>query len=216
MFRIFLLLTTLLPPLHAALIYDNSASDSGDTIFFSTGPYTGIGDQVTMGGTDRRSTTASVQFYNAGSAGTFDATLRFYGIGVPIGAPLFVDFLVAGINAPELDIFTVSFDTGSVIVPEEFVFLVSVSNVASGLDLGLNLYRAPVTTGDSSTSFVIVKTSSFSQLAAGTDSNLFFQLQAEDVPSLTGSAPQAEVPEPSSVLLSALGIVSLAGIRRRM
>ena len=37
----------------ATIVYDNTAKDTLITYFYSTGPYIGIGDAITLGGTDR-------------------------------------------------------------------------------------------------------------------------------------------------------------------
>jgi len=59
----------------AGTVYDNTITDTFNTVFYSTGPYAQIGDLVTLGGVDRILTAASVQFYNNGDTGTFSAIL---------------------------------------------------------------------------------------------------------------------------------------------
>ena len=61
----------------AGTIYNNTSTDTLVTYFYSTGPYTLIGDSISLGGADRTLTDASIQFFNQGSAGTFSATLTF-------------------------------------------------------------------------------------------------------------------------------------------
>ena len=81
----------------ATTVYSNITTDTFGTVFYSTGPYTQIGDQITLSGTDRAASSASVQLYNnGGSAGTFDATLRFFNVGSPVGGQLGGNFSLTG------------------------------------------------------------------------------------------------------------------------
>jgi hypothetical protein len=63
----------------AVLVYSNTTTDTFNTLLYSTGPFTEIGDQITLAGTERLAQSAQVLFFSVGSAsGTFDATLRLY------------------------------------------------------------------------------------------------------------------------------------------
>jgi len=73
--------------LHASTVYSNTTTDTGGTVFFSTGPYVQIGDNITLAGTERSANSATAEFFNGGSgSGTFDATLRFFNAGSPVGS----------------------------------------------------------------------------------------------------------------------------------
>jgi hypothetical protein len=160
----------------ATTVYSNTATDTLNTSFFSSGPYLGLGDQILLAPGDRLTTDATVQFFNNGSSGTFDAILRLYQVGSPVGAQIGTDFLATGISAPSLGVFNVVFDTGSTLVPDELVFVVFLSNVSSGVDLGLNMFEPP-TIGSSDNTFAMANGGSFTQLLTQNE-NVFFELNA--------------------------------------
>jgi len=60
-------------PALATIVYDDTTTDTGDTLAYVANGFTQIGDQVHLAGTDRLATSATVQFFNFGAAGTFDA-----------------------------------------------------------------------------------------------------------------------------------------------
>lgn len=198
-------------PAQAAIVYDNTAADSLETVFFSVGPYSEIGDSIVLGGTERRLTEASVQFFNAGGEGTFDATLQFYLAGVPVGAPQGGGYTVSGVFAPQLAIIDLTFSNLSLdVTVDELVFTISIASADSVLDLGLNLFDPPFSPGSSETNSLIVADSQgqFSSPSAGTNSNPYFRLLAEN-------AGTSEVPEPSTWVLTAGGAALLAALRAR-
>jgi hypothetical protein len=160
----------------ATTVYSNTTTDTFDTVFFSAGPYSGIGDQVLLAPGDRLTTDATVQFFNNGSTGTFDARLRLYQVGSPVGAQIGTDFLATGISAPSLGVFNVVFNTGSTLVPDQLVFMVFLSNVSSGVDVGLNMFEPP-TIGASDNTFAVINTGSFAQISTPNE-NVFFELNA--------------------------------------
>lgn len=194
-------------PAWSAPVYDNSTTDTLNTYFYSVGAYTEIGDAVTLGGTDRTLTDAAVQFYNNGSStGTFDATLRFYSLAQnPLGS-----FQNVGLTIGGLDILTVTFPSLNLTVPEQFIFTVAVSNVAAGLDLGLNAFEPP-SVGQSDSQSIMVDDGT--GLAPGATAsglgNLYFVANA------TTPGPN-RVLEPSMMGLVAVAfVVGSAVIRRR-
>jgi len=200
-----------LPQAEAAIVYDNTAADSLQTIFFGDGPYSEIGDSIVLGGSERRLTDATVQFYNSGGEGTFDATLQFYLAGVPVGAPWGSGYSVTGILAPEFGVFDVTFSNLALDFPaDDLVFTISIGNADSVLYLGLNLFDPPFSPGTSDTSFLIVADDQgqFSTPAAGDYSNPYFRLQAV-------SADTSAVPEPNTWALAATGAALLAALRAR-
>lgn len=202
LYRWFLLLATLTPGLSAGLVYDNSTADSGDSVFFSVGPYTEIGDRITLGGTNRLANEATVELYNGGSDGNFNATLRFYLPGSPVGAVLGV-FSLIDLFAASGSVFQITFTGLNLTIPDEMIFTLAVSDADSGVDLGVNLYDPPGSIGESATNFLIVRDGTFSALPAGVNSNVYFQLDASEVPT-------ADVPEPSTVILTAAALCVLA------
>ena len=63
--------------LPAAIVNDNTTTDTFMTYYYSANGATQLGDSVTLGGAGRVLTSASVEFYNrAKTGGTFDSTLR--------------------------------------------------------------------------------------------------------------------------------------------
>ena len=68
-------------------IYNNTTTDTGDTLSYAANGFVQIGDQLQLAGTDRLATLARVQFFNDGQAGSFDATLRLFSVGaIPLQA----------------------------------------------------------------------------------------------------------------------------------
>lgn len=190
----------------AVTVYGNVTTDTGNTVFYSTGVYSEIGDRIQLSGTERSGTTASAQYYNFGSAGSFDATLTFYGItgGNPgVGASL-GSFTTSGfIDANALVV--TSWTLGGFALPEELVFTVTVSNLQGGVDLGLTVFDPP-TIGSSSGQFLIVKgNTGFAQASlGGGQDNVYFRLDAVSA-----------VPEFGTAGLMCLGMLSVFGIRSR-
>lgn len=188
-------------PAQAAIIYDNGAVGTPETVFYSVGPYTEVGDRIQLGGTARAATRATVELYNAGLAGSFDAVLRFYQWGAPVGASIGPEYLLAGVTAPEGLDFQVSFETFGLVVPDDLVFTLEVRNQTAGVDLGVNLY------GNSVPAEFVVKGGSYSTQAGVDASDLFFVLEAE------GGA--AAVPEPATWLAMGAGLAVIGWRRRR-
>jgi hypothetical protein len=187
-----------------AFIYSNTSTDTGHTITYASGPYTEIGDQITLGPGSRFATLATVQFYNDGSNdGNFDATLMLFDVGSPVGS-LIASSTVTQVYAPLGGIsgFNVNFPNLNVTVPDNLIFTVSVANLTSGLDLGLDMFEPP-TIGSSDNTFAIFNQSGYTQIPTASE-NVFFQLQS--------------APEPSAVLLLAAGLCAFAALpwlRRR-
>lgn len=204
---IFLLLLLAAPLAPAAQIYVNSANDIGQSIFWSSG-WDELGDQITLAGTERSVTSAELQLFNLGSAGTFDATLRFYNVGSPVGSGL-GEFTLTSLAAPDLTltggVFNLLFSLGGVTLPDDVIFTLEVFNPSNGVDLGLNLFDPPVL-GSSDSGFAIRRQGSSFSLEAGADLNYYLVLDADS---------GAGVPEPSSIWLAVGGIVfSLGAVRR--
>ena len=203
---IFLLGLLAAATLPAASIYLNSTNDTSNAFLYSFGPFTELGDQILLGGTDRQAQSATVQFFDNGSDGTFDATLRFFNVGSPVGLQIGGSFTVTGISIVSGDVATVTFpDLGSLVIPDSVIFMVSVGNLSTpDLDLGLSQFN-PATLGSSDPAFFITNDgSSFAQTSSGTSTdNFFFTLDA--------TSPVAGVPEPDTGFMAAVGL-ALAGI----
>jgi hypothetical protein len=179
----------------AALLYDNTAVDTFNTLFYSVGPYNGIGDQVVLA-TPGVAATAQLQFFNAGHPGTFDVELRLYEAGTPVG-PQLGSFTQAGVASTGLDVIDVLFHLGGLTLPQEIVFVAAVQ-ASGGMDLGLNLFEPP-SVGVSDNTFLIVDTGII-ETAVSSNENLYFQITA--------------VPEPSTLSLLGAGL-AVAGVWRR-
>lgn len=208
-----LVLVSLLAPiaLHATIVFSNTTNDTGNTFLYSFGPYVEIGDQIALVSTQRAANTAVTQFFNnGGSAGTFDATLRFFQVGAPVGAQIGGSFTATGNSIASLGVLNVSWALGGLVLPDNVIFTLSVSNLTGSPDLGLDLFDAP-TVGTSSNAFFIAAKSGpiYSQVSSGdvpADSNVYFSLDAS----------AASVPEPGTMLLTLLALPAFALARRRL
>jgi len=187
------------PRLLASLLYDNTSMDTGDTLLYSVGPYIALGDQIQMVSAGN-ATQAMVQLFNNGGAGTFDAELDFFEVGSPVGSFLGSASLT-GISSVGLDVLNLTFNLGAgIMLPQDLVWTVSVSNASTGMDLGVDFYEPP-TVGSSDNSFMIAATSgpSYSQLTTNSE-DVFFQV--------SGTA-QSSTPEASSLVLMTGGLLFL-------
>jgi len=208
MMKASILLVNLLAPiaLHASAVYSNTTTDTGGTVFYSTGPYVQIGDNITLAGTERSANSATAEFFDGGTgSGTFDATLRFFNAGSPVGAQIGA-FTVTGTAITSGNVVDVTWNLGGLVLPTNVIFTISESNVASGLDLGFTLFEPP-TVGSSSNQFYIVSTNgtTYSQASQGNNQdNLFFFLDASPV----------SVPEPGTMVLTLLALSVITQARK--
>jgi hypothetical protein len=172
------------------LLYDNTTTDTGDTILYSVGPYTALGDQLSLI-SQGLATQAKVQMYNNGNAGTFDAELDFFQLGGPVGSQL-GSFDLTGLASVGSDVINLTFNLGSSFnVPQDMIFMVSVSNQSPGMDLGLDMFEPPAV-GSSDNTYMIAESGGvYSQLPTSNE-NVYFQLSATAI---------AAAPEPSSLAL---------------
>ncbi len=196
---------TLLVSAHAfgSTIYSNTTTDTLDTIVYAGNGFTQIGDQIQLAGTDRLATLATVQFYNSGTAGTFDATLRLFGVGAPVGSQIGPDFVLTGISVPASDVLNVTFGLPYLLVPDGLIFTVSAANPSSGVDiLGLDMFEPP-TVGSSDNTFAIANDGSGFIQTGTTNEDVFFELEA------------TAVPEPATWVLFGSALLALGLVRRR-
>jgi hypothetical protein len=174
------------------VLYDNTATDTGDTVLYSTGPYTTLGDQIHLLSPGLVSQ-AKVQIFNNGNAGTFDAELDFFQVGDPVGSLLGSSDLT-GIGSAGADVIDMTFDLSTMLnVPQDIIFTVSIGNPTAGMDLGVDMFDPP-TVGSSDNTFMIAESGgTYSQLPVNSE-NVYFQL--------SGTA-SVSAPEPSSLALLA-------------
>jgi hypothetical protein len=199
-----------LAPASASVIYSNTESNTFITAYYSQDNYLEIGDRITLAGADRQVTSARLMFYNAGlSTGTFDAILRFYQVGGPVGPQIGGDYSLTGLSIGSNVDLTVVFNNLNLDLTgfNEVIFTVAVLNVSNGLDLGLDFFESPNTgIGSSDALFYIVRgANGFTTSDTKLDiDNLYFELQAQPVP------------EPSTVVMISLAGAALWFARRRV
>ena len=195
--------------LQAAPVYDNTTTDTFDTVFFSANSLTEIGDQIHLAGTERIGNTAKVQFYNFGLEGIFNATLNLYSVvanSPNVGALLqsfaSLNNAIGGNSTSE-----VVWSLGGLALLDDMVFTVTIDRFSSNVDLGLTVFDPP-TVGSSDNSFLIVKdTNGFVHGTIGnTHDNVYFLLDASD--------PNA-IPEPGTSSAVMLAMLSLFAVRAR-
>lgn len=190
------------------IIYNNTTTDSGDTLAYAANGYTQLGDQITLAGVPRNATQATIQFFSDGGAGTFNATLRFFNVGSPVGTQIGSDFLLSGLSAPAGDIVNVTFLLGGLLLPDNVIFTAQVGTFSSGVDiLGVDMFAPPGSVGSSDGTFAIAfNGSSFVTTNTTGGSvpleNVYFDLQAT-------------TPEPATIGIVGLGLLALILNRRR-
>lgn len=202
-----LLLATLAGAGQAAplVAYQNTSTDTGMSVFYSTGPYTAIGDQLQLAGASRIAS-VSTQFFNGGSDASFDADLQFYTVAGLVFSPVGSSYSVLGITIAGGQSLDVSFDLlGGLDLPADVAVMLAVRNVSAGGDIGLNLFDAP-TVGASDNGFFLTDDGNgiVQGSTLGGIDNLNLQMVAA-----------AAVPEPSSGWLVLLPLLALAGTRHR-
>jgi hypothetical protein len=193
----------------ATIVYDNTGKDTLKTYFYSVGPFEGIGDAITLGGTDRLLNSATVQFYNSFDAiGTFTATMNFFEAGSPAGAPIGGPYVVDNIAIPGVDIFNVTFTNLNLLVPDNLVFIVGISNVTGNVDLGLNAYTTPSPGSSDDAAIVVNNGSGFvTGPTVQGEGNLYLILDA--------NTPSTGVPEPGTVTLVGGALIGVLAIARK-
>ncbi|MGP8244869.1 MAG: PEP-CTERM sorting domain-containing protein [Bryobacteraceae bacterium] len=205
---LFLLAALLAGPAGAdtIILYNNTnpAQDVDNDLTFSSGPYDGIGDSITLAANPflQPATDAEIQFFNDGAAGTFDAMLLFFQAESPVGTQIGTTYEVTGISIAANSYATVDFNLGALTLPSDVVFLVEVSNVSAGVDPGLELYADPTIVGSNTPdSAIFLQGSTPTQQSTPGGGNPYFEL--------TGA------PEPSTWLLTGAGLAAAVWWKRR-
>jgi hypothetical protein len=185
----------------AVLVYDNTTTDTLNTLLYSTGPFSEIGDEISLDGTERLAQQASVLFFNNGmGSGMFDSTLRFYNVGSPVGTQIGGDFTVENIMFDVNNFALVDFTLGGLILPDDVIFTLAVDQ-SSPLDVGLATFSPP-TIGSSDDTFFIVNSGGFTQGTfddPAVPDNFYFSLDATAIPE--------SAPWPLAVVCLVLGAV---------
>lgn len=190
----------------AATVYSNTTTDTGDTLAYSANGFTQIGDQIQLAGTQRLATQATVQFFNDGTTGTFDATLRFFNVGAPVGSQIGSNFVVTGISINANDILDESWVLPGLLVPDNLIFTVSVANESAGVDIvGLDMFEPP-TIGSSDPTFAIANDGTNFVKAPTANEDVFFDLEATS---------SSAAPEPATLGFAALGLLAVGILRPR-
>jgi hypothetical protein len=201
------LLTAALALVLPGIVYDNTTTDTLNTIVYSAGPYDQIGDHVTLAGTDRSLTSATVQFFNDGNPGSFDAILRFWNPGAPVGTQIGGDYQVTGVDIENDVELNVSFSLPDLSVPESLIATVQILNVSDGTDPGLDLFDPPTVGSSDNNSFIVESDGSFQTASTGLGiDNLYLSLDATTV--------DTAAPEPSTAAMMG-SILILAAFARQ-
>lgn len=195
----------------ATVLYSNTTTDTLQTFLFSAiqPPYSALGDEIHLSSAGTASQ-AQIELFNNGDAGTFDATLDFFNIGAPVGA-LLGTYSVTNISSAGQDVIDLAFDlAGGLVVPQDLIFTVSVSNTSPNMDLGVDMFEPP-TVGASDNSFMIGLSGGLYVQPPTVDENVYFQLSG----TAGTSAPEASSFTLLGTSLGVLGIGGWAGRRRR-
>lgn len=201
-----LLMLTTAPGAWASLLYDNTTTDTGETVLYSIGPYTALGDQIQLDSAGV-ATQAEVELFNNGGAGTFDAQLNFFDVASPVGSFLGSSDLtdISSVGGDALDL---TFDLGGgLTVPQDLIFTVTVSNASADLDLGVDMFEPP-TVGSSDNSFMIVESDGIFYTLDTNSENVYFQLSGTE----SVAAPEASSP---ALLGNALLVIGIGARMRR-
>ena len=194
----------------AGVIFSNTTTDAQDSAFYSASGVTQIGDRLQLASAAAL-TSLDAQFFNAGSDTTFDAVLRFYDSGNPVGSQIGGPFTTTSIFIASGTSQTVTFSNlGNLLVPQDLVLTFSAENVSGGGDIGVNFFDPP-TVGTSSESFFIVYDgSNFAQASTNLEhDNIYLQIDG------TALSPAPE-PSTASLFAGALAVLACGSMARRV
>ena len=164
-------------------LYSNASTDLLNTAVYGGNGYSEIGDQVHLV-SPAWLTDLTVQFYAIGADATFDAVLRFYNVGSPVGSQIGGAFTLAGISIGAGLSQDVTFSNlGFLLVPQDLIATLSVENVTGGGDVGINLFDPP-TVGTSSNGFFFANDGTgLAQVSSETNmDNLYLVIGGESTP----------------------------------
>ena len=189
---------------HGDIVYEQ-VSTVGAT--FPSTTILEIGDEVTLGGTAREVTGFDVILTSPGGASTADLTLNFYeNSGGSVGPALMAPITLTGASFNFLT--TNSFVVPNVVVPDNFIWSVDISNVSGGISVFLS---DPAPTVGSSPSYF------YGRIPFVGPS--FQQHSAASVGRTTVNPPAVitavAIPEPSSIVLLLGGGILLRRLRRK-
>jgi hypothetical protein len=190
------------------VLYDNTNAPAADTftsLSYSAGPYDGIGDSITLASPGTASD-AFLQLFNNGTDGTFDASLLFFNAGAPVGTQIGTTYTQTGLTAGANSYVNLAFNNLNLVLPANIVYILELTNVTSGVDLGLELYSGAAAGSNISDTAIVLQGSSFMQTSTGDTGagNPAFEL--------TELTP---TPEPSTWLLAGLGLFAAVWKSRR-
>jgi hypothetical protein len=191
----------------ASILYNNivAGNDTFMALEFSSAGYDGIGDVLGFGSTVQVSSVV-VQLYSRGSASSFDATLKLYEAGLPVGSWI-ASFDSYGNSVAADSYVDVTFLLSGLALPSSTVFLLEVRNVSGGPDIGVELYANPPEGGTNvADTAIVLEGATYRQLTTGGGNPAF---------AVTGDVA---TPEPSAAVPIALGLglcVIRAGRQRR-
>jgi hypothetical protein len=185
----------------ASVVYDNTTSDTGFSIFYSEG-YTQIGDQLQLT-TSAPVSSLDAQFFNDGLDATLDATLAFYNVGSPVGSQIGGSFTVSDISIASNTSQTVTFaDFGGLSVPADVIVALSVQKVSGGGDIGVNFFDPPTVGASDNTFFIANDGTGLAQASTYMDiDNVYFQVNS--------------VPEPATLGMVLGSLIAVAYFKRR-
>ena len=190
------------PASGVTIAYRNNTFDTGNSMVFSVEGATELGDLVTLDPFGNSLLTqVTVQFFNLGTTGTFDAVIRI------VDASLMEIGLVTltGISAPEATSVDVTFSFPSLLIPGTIGIAISLANVTGGADLGLNLFDSP-DIGSSDNLMALANFGSGLAIASFDPGNLYLIIETQQL---------SEVPEPSTLGLLGAGMAALAAASLR-
>ncbi len=166
----------------ASILYDNTSTDTGYSVFYSASGVSEIGDRLQLTGA---ATVGSVttQFYNGGSDATFDAILRFYEVGSPVGAPIGGPYTVTGVSIGGSASQNVTFAVPGVAIAQDVIVTLAVLNVSAGGDIGVNFFDPPSLGSSSNGFYITFDGTDFAQAYTNLDlDNVYFQIASAEVP----------------------------------
>lgn len=217
------------------VVYDNTTNDVGlwETVFFwhsgsGFSPVQAIGDQITLGGTGRLVNKVEIPLnIDAGvpwatTSASFDLLLSFYlndGAGGLPGTLIWnhnYDDLV--FNTLQEKTFTLT--VPSVTVPDSFTWAIGINDVEISVPvteyvIGPLVFDPPTIGSSDATSHLILIDGAW-QSVNGTHGHEPYVFDYPDNLAIKMYASSEPIPEPATMLMIGLGLMGLAGIKRKL